>query len=115
MNAYGELASRMHSIAHELCGGRYIVFGGGGYKPESVARAWTIMFSRISEVTLPDKIPSGWVDLCRKAIGGEPPNEFSDKYERRINNVERERIAEMIEERIREIKTKIMPIQGINT
>jgi len=113
MKTYGELASRLHTIAHEVCGGRYVVFGGGGYKPESVARAWAIMFSKISEIAIPDKIPEKWINFCKEALRREPQSEFSDKYEQRINNVEREKIAEMIEERITEIKTKIFSIQGI--
>nr|MDO8099301.1 acetoin utilization protein AcuC [Candidatus Njordarchaeota archaeon] len=115
MKAYGELASRLHTIAHEVCRGRYVVLGGGGYKPESVARAWTIMFSKISEITIPGRIPKKWINFCKGTLGREPPDAFSDKYEHRIKNSEREKITEMIEERITEIRTKIFPIQGLQT
>lgn len=112
MEAYNALASRLHSIAHEVCGGKYVVLGGGGYKPENVARAWTIMFSTISGITIRDKIPKKWMDFCKEAINREPPSTFSDKYERQINNVERENINMGIEQRITEIKTKIFPIHN---
>jgi hypothetical protein len=80
--------------------------------PENVARAWTIMFSIISGITIRDKIPKKWMDFCKEAINREPPSTFSDKYERQINNVERENITMGIEQRITEIKTKIFPIHS---
>lgn len=46
---YEMLASKMHNLAHTLCGGRYLVLGGGGYDPHNVARCWAIMFTTISE------------------------------------------------------------------
>jgi acetoin utilization protein AcuC len=113
MDTYGDLATRMHSLAHEICGGKYIVFGGGGYTPENVARAWSIMFSTINGITLPDKIPERWIELCRDAMKREPPSTFSDKSGRSMNNVDRERIRETIEQRIKEIKVRVFPIHGI--
>ena len=43
---YGEevhefVASRLHELAHEKCGGRILALGGGGYNLNNVARAWT--------------------------------------------------------------------------
>jgi acetoin utilization protein AcuC len=113
MNTYGALASRMHSIAHELSEGRYIVLGGGGYKPETVAISWAIIFSTMSEIRVPDSIPRKWIDYCRENLKREPPSTFSDKHEQSINNVEREKIAESIEERIKEIKNRIFPLHGV--
>lgn len=114
MEVYGEIASTLHSLAHEISGGRYLVLGGGGYKPESVARAWTIMFSKISESTIPDELPKKWVKFCRENMKREPPNTFSDTHERFLNNSERETITEAVEHIIKEIKTRIFPTHGIN-
>lgn len=47
--AYEEIAFKMHGLAHEETGGRYLIVGGGGYNPANVARCWTIMFATISE------------------------------------------------------------------
>jgi acetoin utilization protein AcuC len=32
--------NRLHRISHELCDGRILALGGGGYNPSNVARAW---------------------------------------------------------------------------
>jgi acetoin utilization protein AcuC len=39
-----------HELAHELCGGRWLALGGGGYAVrEVVPRAWTIFFAEMVE------------------------------------------------------------------
>jgi acetoin utilization protein AcuC len=113
MEVYGEIASRLHKLAHEITGGKYLVLGGGGYKPENVGRAWTLMFSKICDREISDRIPEPWVEFSREAMKREPPRTFSDKYERTINNSERETITKAIEQVIGNIETKIFPIHGI--
>jgi acetoin utilization protein AcuC len=113
MEAYRQLATRLHSLAHEVSNGKYIVLGGGGYKPENVARAWSIMFSTINDISLSDEIPEKWIDLCREAMKREPTSTFSDKFERPMNNTEREMIRGTIEKTIGEIRDRIFPIHGI--
>jgi acetoin utilization protein AcuC len=39
-----------HKLAHELCGGRWLALGGGGYAiREVVPRAWTLLFAEMVE------------------------------------------------------------------
>ncbi len=39
-----------HELAHELCGGRWLALGGGGYAVyEVVPRAWTLLFAEMVE------------------------------------------------------------------
>jgi acetoin utilization protein AcuC len=41
---------RFHELAHELCDGRWVALGGGGYAVrEVVPRAWTLLFSEMVE------------------------------------------------------------------
>jgi acetoin utilization protein AcuC len=40
---------RFHDLAHELCEGRWVALGGGGYAVEEVVpRAWTLLFAEMS-------------------------------------------------------------------
>src|SRR5207237_2129226 len=41
---------RFHELAHELCEGRWVATGGGGYAiREVVPRAWTLLFAEMVE------------------------------------------------------------------
>ena len=41
---------RFHDLAHELCEGRWVATGGGGYAVrEVVPRAWTLLFAEMVE------------------------------------------------------------------
>lgn len=56
---------RFHELAHELCGGRWVATGGGGYAiREVVPRAWTLLFAEMVE--RPD-LAGGLVDRERFA------------------------------------------------
>jgi acetoin utilization protein AcuC len=44
------IGRRFHELAHELCEGRWVATGGGGYAVrEVVPRAWTLLFSEMVE------------------------------------------------------------------
>jgi acetoin utilization protein AcuC len=44
------VAARFHELAHEMCGGRWVALGGGGYAiREVVPRAWTLLFAEMVE------------------------------------------------------------------
>ncbi|NLT37451.1 MAG: acetoin utilization protein AcuC [Methanomassiliicoccus sp.] len=44
---YVKVAAITHSLAHELCDGRYLVTGGGGYDLDATRRTWSLMFAQV--------------------------------------------------------------------
>jgi len=53
----------VHALAHELCDGRLIALGGGGYDIwRVVPRAWTLVWAALSDQAVPDVVPQGWLD-----------------------------------------------------
>ncbi|HKT21028.1 MAG TPA: acetoin utilization protein AcuC [Nitrososphaerales archaeon] len=46
--AHAYAAKRLHTLAHEMCGGRILAMGGGGYSSENVARAWKAVVEELS-------------------------------------------------------------------
>ncbi len=78
-NVYGEVISEMHSLAHELCGGRFLLFGGGGYTLGNVPRVWTIAFATLAGVKLDSRIPERWSTAFWKLTGEEPPSQLLDE------------------------------------
>lgn len=47
-SAYAETARLLHALAHDLCGGRLLVTGGGGYNPDAAARCWAILMATLA-------------------------------------------------------------------
>jgi len=75
--SYCEIAATCHDLAHELAGGRLILFGGGGYNPSNVARAWALIASTVTNYAPSEDIPEGWRTLFEGVIGEEAPRKIS--------------------------------------
>ncbi|MEW6638585.1 MAG: acetoin utilization protein AcuC [Actinomycetota bacterium] len=60
---YEHVPRRMHELAHELCDGRWVATGGGGYDHwRVVPRAWTMLWAVLSHQAIPEKIPEDWLE-----------------------------------------------------
>ncbi len=58
---FEHVAVRMHDLAHELCDGKLIALGGGGYGLWTVVpRAWTAVWAAVSSQPLPELVPEAW-------------------------------------------------------
>jgi acetoin utilization protein AcuC len=59
---YEYIPRRIHELAHELCEGRWVATGGGGYDIwRVVPRAWTALWSVVSHQELPERVPEDWL------------------------------------------------------
>jgi acetoin utilization protein AcuC len=72
---YEHVPKRVHDLAHELCGGRWVATGGGGYDIwRVVPRAWTALWAAASHQQLPDQVSAEWLSKWRaKSPVGLPP------------------------------------------
>ena len=50
-----------------------MVFGGGGYNPSNVARAWTVVASTLAEFVTPRESPNDWQRLFEGVVGEKAP------------------------------------------
>ncbi|HEY3004399.1 MAG TPA: acetoin utilization protein AcuC, partial [Kribbellaceae bacterium] len=77
--AIGEL----HQLAHEVTGGKWLAFGGGGYGlVRCVPRTWTHLLAEASGRPVdPDTpIPPGWVEHLRgRGVRGELPTSMGER------------------------------------
>ena len=73
------VVARLHELAHDVAGGRWVATGGGGYQlVRVVPRAWTIAFAEMAGVPVPDAVPQDWRELAASKRRGAPPTGFSD-------------------------------------
>ncbi len=60
---YAHVPHRVHDLAHELCDGRWVATGGGGYDIwRVVPRAWSALWAAVSHQELPEKVPESWLE-----------------------------------------------------
>ena len=71
----------LHELAHEICEGRWVVTGGGGYAiVEVVPRAWTHLLAIVSGRPLDPATltPPRWREYVDTMIGRTPPHRLTD-------------------------------------
>jgi acetoin utilization protein AcuC len=65
----------LRSLAEELCGGKWVATGGGGYALfEAVPRAWTHLLAIVTGDPLPPETPTpqSWQDFARQRLADAP-------------------------------------------
>ncbi len=66
--------ARMRDIAREVCGGRLVATGGGGYDPyRTVPRAWGWLWAELTDRALPDPLPAAWREAWRDRVSDRLP------------------------------------------
>jgi acetoin utilization protein AcuC len=71
----------MHELAHELCGGRWIATGGGGYAlVQVVPRTWTHLLAVAAGAPVDQEMatPAQWRELARSLTGETAPESMTD-------------------------------------
>jgi acetoin utilization protein AcuC len=92
---YVEVARVVHELAHEVAGGRLIVFGGGGYNQANVARTWALVAAALSQGSMSNETPESWRKLFETLVGEEAPANMSSENEGRkelSSHVDKEQI-----------------------
>lgn len=83
MKIYQEIPRLAHRLAHEYCDGRWIAVGGGGYDIwRVVPRAWTLLWSEMSDQPLSDQpLPNEWLERWQPQSELQlPPRLFDEGF-----------------------------------
>lgn len=76
---YRDMPRLTHRLAHELCDGRIVMVGGGGYDIwRVVPRAWTMLWAELSGRTLPEELPADWLERWQAEAPFPLPQTFLD-------------------------------------
>lgn len=79
-------AARLHALAHELTGGRWLALGGGGYAiARVVPLAWSAVVGEVVHAPVADgqPVPAAFRDLVAEVTGVEGPRTFGAGVEAR--------------------------------
>ena len=110
---YEHVPRRVHDLAHELCGGRWVATGGGGYDIwRVVPRAWTALWATVSHQEMPDAMPDDWLWKWGEGSPVRLPSRTRDETDA-YRPIER---AAQIEQRNRrtagELLERVLPLLG---
>ena len=81
VDAQRAVAVALHDLAHELCDGRWLLTGGGGYAlVQVVPRTWTHLLAVAAGVPVDPAMetPVRWRELARSLTGETPPHTMTD-------------------------------------
>ncbi len=107
--AHQAIAQEVHALADRVCGGRWVVTGGGGYEPSAVARAWALVFGEMRGAEVGEAIPEEWKSLHRTLFGRDARNDqLVDPPQPSTPGAERA-MAEVLEQ----VKSTVFPFHGL--
>ena len=70
---------RLHALAHEVCDGRWVAVGGGGYEPvQVVPRAWTHLLATATGDPVDGATPNAWREEAREKGRELAPTSLTD-------------------------------------
>lgn len=111
--SYRWVAKTLHALAHEVCAGKWIATGGGGYQIFSVVpRAWTIAAAEMADVELPDETPVPWRELALERGAPRVPERFDDPMVR-LEGVGRGDLRASVEAAVEETKHATFGYYGL--
>lgn len=115
VQTYEALAERIHDLCHKHAKGNWVAFGGGGYTPSVVSRAWCSIFAIMAEIKLSNEIPNNWIELTKKLTNFTPLNTRLDVENpaTKVTDDANEKIQMYTEKLIQTIKETIFPIHKI--
>jgi len=110
---YEHVPNRMHDLAHELCGGRWVATGGGGYDIwRVVPRAWAALWAAVSHQELPEKIPEDWLSKWGARSPVKLPATVRDDPEGYPQGPRATTIADRNERTVEELLGRVLPGTG---
>ena len=113
LEGFASLARRLHTLTHEVCGGRWVGSGGGGYQAHTVVpRAWTRLMAEMAGQELPEPLPESWRELCGRYAKNEVPLTLTGDEPPEVLPSARENASNLAMKGVAEIREKIFPLTG---
>ena len=107
---YEAVGRILDELSKELCGGRWIAAGGGGYDVTAVPRVWTLLFAQMAGARLDDALPVEWLKECKRLAGAVP----ADKALRDQGKADEEpHVPHAAKRTVDELKRLVFPLHGI--
>lgn len=108
---YEHVPRRVHDLAHELCGGKWVATGGGGYDWwRVVPRAWTTLWAVVSHAELPEELAGDWLFRWQGECPVDLPRLMHDIAEDYPPGPRASSIADRNRRTVEELLQKVLPL-----
>lgn len=104
---YSQVLETMHRLAHEICDGRIVAFGGGGYHPANVARSWATVSAKLAGAQIPAETPEMWRRTYTAALSSSAPKMMREPVGKATTDIKRR-----VSETVKDIQKRIPSLQG---
>jgi acetoin utilization protein AcuC len=113
VNAYRQLAGRLHDLAHTVAGGRWLATGGGGYQWAAVVpRAWCTYLAEMVGAELPERLPQPYLDEAVERFGAMPDPDMADEVVA-LRSEHRARVEAELGRTIEVARSNLFPLHGL--
>jgi acetoin utilization protein AcuC len=113
VNAYRQLATRLHDLAHTVADGRWLATGGGGYQWATVVpRAWCGYLAEMVAAGLPELLPAPYLDEVADRFGARPDPEMADEVVA-LRSEHRDKVEAAIGRTIEVARHNLFPLHGL--
>ncbi len=107
---YEAVGKILDQLSRELCGGRWVATGGGGYEVTAVPRVWAVLFSTMLGREIEDALPVEWLKECNRLVGSVP----GEKSLRDQSHPEEEaHVPRAAKRTVDELRRTVFPLHGI--
>jgi acetoin utilization protein AcuC len=108
---YEHVPRRVHELAHELCDGRWVAVGGGGYDIwRVVPRAWAALWAVVSHQELPHEMPGEWLKKWGEESPVKLPSLTRDRGDDYPPIGRASEVAESNRRTVGELRDKVLPL-----
>jgi acetoin utilization protein AcuC len=113
VNAYRQLAGRIHDLAHTVTEGRWLATGGGGYQWAAVVpRAWCTYLAEMVGAELPEQLPEAYLEEAADRFGALIGPDMADEVVA-LRSEHRSRVEAELGRTIEVARSNLFPLHGL--
>jgi acetoin utilization protein AcuC len=110
---YRHLVTGVRRLADQLCGGRLVARGGGGYNLRVVPLAWTWVMAELLGRELADELPERWREHFDELLGGGTPASLGERDRVELPRDREEQLLELTRRSIEDVQRELFPLHGL--
>jgi acetoin utilization protein AcuC len=106
----------LHQLAHQVCGGRWVATGGGGYElVQVVPRAWTHLLAIAAGAPIDPaaEVPAQWREFAQLRTGEVPPLHMTDGRRPTFDPWDFARPGDRVDEAVSNTREAVFELHGL--